>query len=283
MNFKEALTWIFNNRKNDREIFDPFLLYSRLSDLCASSFDAKKKVLMFYQIDKEQHLFLSLMTNRVEFKEDYESVSHIVSQSAYSGLILTVTSIIDQSESNKTKATKRYGNAKVFIAKEESNVETRTPLNTQSYSVSCGFGEGVIIALFMLGGVILTLLPLIILGNVFDWKWDTWQWIIGITGSIVLFFTGSITVAAIHEKGLLNFFNLGCYVIGAAITNNLLLLICFKQDYRIMFGCFSIGTFISSLFLSCFMTGNEEKVHKIIHIVQIPLSIVLMIIGLIFT
>lgn len=283
MNFKEALTWIFNNRKNDREIFDPFLLYSRLSDLCSSSFDAKKKVLTFYQIDREQHLFLSLMTNRVEFKEDYDSVSHIVSKSAYDGLIATLKSIIDQGTSIKTQSVKRYGNAKVFIASRESETETRTPLNSQSFISSSSVDIGSVIVLFVAGSFILTTVLLVILGSIFDWKWDTWQWIIGITGGIVLFFTGSVTVAAIHEKGLLNFFNLGCYVIGAAITNNLLLLICFKQDYRIMFGCFSIGTFISSLFLSCFMTGNEEKVHKIIHIVQIPLSIVLMIIGLIFT
>lgn len=50
MRFREGLLYAYQNRKTDGEMTDSFYLYCRLSDLCASSYEDKNNVGIFYII-----------------------------------------------------------------------------------------------------------------------------------------------------------------------------------------------------------------------------------------
>ena len=51
MNFIDALGYLYHNRTSDEEFTDPFFLYCRMSDLCSSSYEDKRKVLLFYKVN----------------------------------------------------------------------------------------------------------------------------------------------------------------------------------------------------------------------------------------
>ena len=61
MTFREGLLHIYKNRQTDGEITDPFYLYCRLSDLCSSSYEDKRKTELFYAIDKRLCIFETLL------------------------------------------------------------------------------------------------------------------------------------------------------------------------------------------------------------------------------
>ena len=61
MNFLDSIGYLYQNRISDEEFVDPFFLYCRMSDLCKSSYEDKRKVLLFYQIDKKINLAKAIL------------------------------------------------------------------------------------------------------------------------------------------------------------------------------------------------------------------------------
>lgn len=101
MNFKEALTYIFNKRKSDGEIADPFLLYCRLTDLCCKSFEDKKKAELFYAVDKRLRIFETLLSDvkkgEKELFSSYVIVADLLSEQRFRGLIECAAVLCDPS------------------------------------------------------------------------------------------------------------------------------------------------------------------------------------------
>ena len=60
MKFLDSLGYLYQNRVSDEEFSNPFLLYCRMSDLCSSSYEDKRKVLLFYQIDKKVNVMKAI-------------------------------------------------------------------------------------------------------------------------------------------------------------------------------------------------------------------------------
>ena len=91
MKFREGLLHIYKNRQTDGEITDPFYLYCRLSDLCSSSYEDKKKVELFYAIDKRLCVFETLIkqgkNGEKELLNSYIIVSELLSEESFKKLI----------------------------------------------------------------------------------------------------------------------------------------------------------------------------------------------------
>ena len=91
MEFREGLLTVYRNRQMDAEITDPFYLYCRLSDLCSSSYESKKKLGLFYAVDRRLCIFETLIRDRKkgekELKDSYCIVSDLLSEQMYYKLI----------------------------------------------------------------------------------------------------------------------------------------------------------------------------------------------------
>ena len=91
MNFKEGLQHACKARRSDGEITDPFYLYCRLSDLCSSTFEDKKKVSLLYAVDKRLCIFETLLfkgeEGQKELQEMYAVASDLLSENQYQKLI----------------------------------------------------------------------------------------------------------------------------------------------------------------------------------------------------
>ena len=91
MNFKEGLLHACKTRRADGEITDPFYLYCRLSDLCASTLSDQKKVSMLYAVDKRLCIFETLLSKKEdgarELKEMYAVASDLLSEDKFEKLI----------------------------------------------------------------------------------------------------------------------------------------------------------------------------------------------------
>ena len=91
MNFKEGILRACKTRRSDGEITDSFYLYCRLSDLCASTFEDKKKVSLLYAVDKRLCIFETLLSEGQEggkeLKEMYAVAADLLSEDKYQKLI----------------------------------------------------------------------------------------------------------------------------------------------------------------------------------------------------
>jgi hypothetical protein len=91
MTFREGLLCIYKNRQTDGEITDPFYLYCRLSDLASSSYEDKKKVELFYAVDRRLCVFETLIKygkkGEEELLNSYMVVSELLSEDSFKRLI----------------------------------------------------------------------------------------------------------------------------------------------------------------------------------------------------
>ena len=87
MNFKKALIQVYNSREDDEKVKNPFYLYSRLSDLCSSSYEESRKVSAFHTVDSRIGLFKALMENRTDVINKYDKVKDVLSEQNFIALV----------------------------------------------------------------------------------------------------------------------------------------------------------------------------------------------------
>ena len=184
MNFIDALEYLYHNRTSDEEFTDPFFLYCRMSDLCSSSYEDKRKVLLFYQVNKKLDMVRSILNKDETVSSRHKEVADLLSDNSFYKLLESVKCVIfpDYKREEKPKPQqqkKAVVQAVVTKAEEPHEEETRTPL-TSSY---VGGGDtDVIIGLSIMGGALLAIVLFIVFACVFNWSWTVWQWLIGIVG-----------------------------------------------------------------------------------------------------
>ena len=280
MNFREGLNYVYKNRSSDLELIDPFVLFCRLSDLCSSSFEDKHKVVLFYQIDKKIKVVQSIINNDFDVASKYLEVEDLLSEESFNGLINTVKKALDSNYIPKeTQPQKKVAvQAVVTKAEEPEAKETRTPL-TSSY---VGGGDtDVIIGLSIMGGALLAIVLFIVFACVFNWPWTAWQWLIGIVGGFILSAILIEVVAWIDEECIADYYALGTFVLGICILLNFILLLIFKENYKAIFGCFSVYEFIAGIIFAYFTFGDIEDGWGLAQIIAIVITVILFIVAMI--
>ena len=259
MNFLDSLRYLYHNRKSDEEFVDPFLLYSRLSDLCGASYEDKRKVLLFYQVDKKINLTKAILDKDNSIDSKYTQVADLLSETSFQRLVESIKCVVfpEYKRQEKSKPqVKKQATAKVVVEKgeEQEESETRTPLKplyTSSASSDWMLGLGVIIL-----PVLLVLGIIIHLACVFDWSWTFWQWFIGIVGGVMLVIILGIIIGVFNETSLVDYYVLGTIILGICILVNFILVLICKGNYKIIFGCFSVLELLSGTGLA-FATNDE--------------------------
>ena len=282
MNFREGLNYIYKNRSSDLELTDPFILYCKLSDLCGSSFETKHKVELFYQIDKKIKVVQSIINNDFDIENKYFVVAELISEESFNKLINTVKNVLDFNYIEKPKSQpqkKAVVQAVVTKAEEPQEEETRTPLTSSHVG---GVDTDVIIGLSIMGGALLAIVLFIVFACVFNWSWTVWQWLIGIVGGIILSAILVGIVAWFEEECFADYYVLGFFVLGICTLINFILLLIFRGNYKIIFGCYSVIELLGGLILVFPTFDDCEEGWGAAQIVEILVNIVLFVVGLIW-
>ena len=259
MKFIDALGYLYHNRTSDEEFADPFFLYCRMSDLCSSSYEDKRKVLLFYQVNKKLDMVRSILNKDETVGSRYSEVADLLSDNSFNKLLESVKCVIfpeyKRQEKPKT-APKKQATVQAVVEKSEEpeESETRTPL-TYSYGSSGDYDWLLGLAAFAVP--ILLVMGLIIhLACVFDWSWTFWQWFIGIGGGLLLVIVLGLIVGLFNENLVVDYYVLGTIILGICILVNFILVLICKGNYKIIFGCFSVLELLCGTALA-FATNDE--------------------------
>ena len=281
MNFIDALGYLYRNRTSDEEFTDPFFLYCRMSDLCSSSYEDKRKVLLFYQVNKKLYMVRSILNKDEMVYTRHNEVADLLSDNSFYKLLESVKCVVfpnyKREEKPKPQQQKKaVVQAVISKAEEPKEEETRTPL-TSSY---VGGGDtDVIIGLSIMGGALLAIVLFIVFACVFNWSWMVWQWLIGIVGGIILSAILIGIVAWFEEECLADYYVLGTFVLGICVLLNLILLLIFKGNYKVIFGWFSGFELIIGAILAFVTCDDCEDGWGAAQIVEVAITIISFIIA----
>ena len=284
MNFIDALGYLYHNRTNDEEFADSFFLYCRLSDLCSSSYEDKRKVLLFYQVNKKLDMVRSILNKDETVYTRHNEVADLLSDNSFYKLLESVKCVVfpDYKREEKPKPQqqkKAVVQAVVTKAEEPQEEETRTP-RTSSY---VGGGDtDVIIGLSIMGGALLAIVLFIVFACVFNWSWTVWQWLIGIVGGIILSAILVGIVAWFEEECLADYYVLGTFVLGICVLLNFILLLIFKGNYKVIFGWFSVFELLIGTVLTCVTFSDVEDEWGFVQAIDTALALILFIVALIW-
>ena len=284
MNFIDALGYLYHNRTSDEEFADPFFLYCRMSDLCSSSYEDKRKVLLFYQVNKKLDMVRSILNKDETVGLRHKEVADLLSDNSFSKLLESVKCVVfpDYKREEKPKPQQQNKAAKKAVVtktEEPQEEETRTPL-TSSY---VGGGDtDVIIGLSIIGGVILAIGLFILFACVFNWSWAVWQWLIGIVGGIILSAILIGIVAWFEEECLADYYVLGTFVLGICVLLNFILLLIFRDNYKVIFGWFSVFKLLIGTVLTCVTFSDVEDEWGFVQAIETALALILFIVALIW-
>ena len=284
MNFIDALGYLYRNRTSDEEFSDPFFLYCRLSDLCSSNYEDKRKVLLFYQVNKKLDMVRSILNKDETVYTRHNEVADLLNENSFQKLLESVKCVVfpDYKREEKPKPQpqkKAVVQAVITKTEELQEEETRTPL-TSSY---VGGGDtDVIIGLSIMGGALLAIVLFIVFACVFNWSWTVWQWLIGIAGGILLLAVLAGIVAWLDEECFADYYVLGFFVLGICTLINFILLLIFRGNYKIIFGCYSVIELLGGLILVFPTFDDCEEGWGGVQIVEIFVNIALFVVGLIW-
>ena len=329
MNFKEGLLYAYRTRRTDGEVTDPFYLYCRLSDLCFATYEDKRKVRLFYAVDKRVCIFETLLKyggqGEQELLQWYACVSGLLSEDAYKKLVACAVWVTEVAQAPDGETTKEIPVAKtaakpvqktaqktavkpvqktvekvvrtgedesptnpkiennlipappklqkitpvkVQKAPESETKETRTLLTSSSF----GFINDVKIFLIV-GGALL--LATILAGAIFavcglcgrHLTWTSWQWLLGIVGGGWLAFAVGTLLYLLHDSLTCDYTVSGLIALGGVLLLNFLLLIIFRGNYKILFGCFSVWGILSAAGVSVWCRFDFEDDFVVLYAV----------------
>ena len=284
MNFIDALGYLYHNRTSDEEFSDPFFLYCRLSDLCSSNYEDKRKVLLFYQVNKKLDMVRSILNKDETVCTRHNEVADLLSDNSFYKLLESVKCVVfpDYKREEKPKPQqqkKAVVQAVATKAEEPQEEETRTPLTSSHVG---GGDTDVIIGLSIMGGVLLAIVLFIVFACVFNWSWMVWQWFIGIVGGVLLSAILVGIVAWFEEDFFADYYVLGTFVLGICVLLNFILLLIFKGNYKIIFGWFSGFEFLTGIILASLTFEEWEEGWGVAQIVEIVIAIILFIVAMIW-
>lgn len=273
MKFREGLLHIYKNRRTDGEITDPFYLYCRLSDLCSTAYEDKDKVELFYAIDKRLCVFETLIkqgkNGEKELLHSYTVVEELLSEESFKKLIecavwvMSPTAQLPATPQKQVvvppKTPQKIVPVKVEKAEESVTQETRTLLQSPSHlgmvnDVDFFIGAGgVMLFATIIAGLLLW---------IFDWRvsWRAWQWVIGIVGGGWLALVAAFFIYILHDAMAANYYVSGLITVVALALINLIFLLVFRENYKVIFGGFAGWNVIGSavLFAICFDDMEDE-------------------------
>lgn len=290
MNFKDALKKVYKSSRNKEQLNNPFIVYSRVSDLIGNSYNDKKKVELFFKITKEVNLF-SLAAEYGENGRNkiicmYNDVKDLVSKESFAELVDLVYGIV-------FSGTKESAKPKIAPARIEKQLSTEDPkqedakkagVSEVSVSKSSGAGTSLsggrpILVCVTVGAIIAIVLGFVIFGKRIPW--NVWQWIIGIGGGIVLALIVGVILLFLDDEFCIEYYVSGTIVIYLLAISNFVGQSLIVDAYRIIFICYSSIFLIGGIIFAILAFSDYENGWGIAMVIAIVLTIIFLIIGLI--
>lgn len=294
MTFREGLLHIYKNRRTDGEVTDPFYLYCRLSDICSSTYEGKRRVELFYAIDRRLCIFETLIKGgkkgEVELLNSYLVVSELLSEESFKRLIecaVWVMSptvqmlVVNAKEEENVSPPKPQKIVPVKVEKAEESVkeEARTLLQAPS---NLGMVDDVD---FFIGAGAIMLLATIIAGLLLwicDWgtSWTAWQWVIGIVGGGWIALVAAFFIYIFNDAIVVDYYITGIISVIAFALINFIFLLVFRGNYKVIFGSFAVWNIIGSGVLSAICFDDVEDEWGWVYVVAVIILLVGLIVSL---
>lgn len=222
MDFIQALNHVYKNPIAEDEFSNPFLLYSHLKDLICDSYEDKKTLHVFYEIEKRIGLFKLLSEKTSDDLDSVyslsSSVSDLLDKDAYIdfvnkiaeavGIIITANDETSAPEEESDEQGITENESAVSVSEHEtsdsndaviapysgsnqsyvSTASTYQPSRTSYYS-SASYGKHdfgwkpFLIVLYFL--FLAGSIAAMITGGVMGLPWETYQWFVGVSLSVI--------------------------------------------------------------------------------------------------
>ena len=291
MNFKDALKKVYKSSRNKEQLNNPFIVYSRVSDLIGNSYNDKKKVELFFKITKEVNLF-SLAAKYGENGKNkiicmYNHVKDLVSKESFAELVDLVYGIVfsgGKPESAKPK------NAPARIEKQlsreapkqedtkKTSVSEVSVFKSSAPGTSLSNGRPILVCV-TIGAIIAIILGLAFFGKRIPW--NVWQWIIGVGGGIVLALIVGVILSFLDDEFCIEYYASGTIVVYLLSITNFVAQCLLSDSYIIIFICYSSIFLIGGIIFAISAFSDYENGWGIATIIAIVLTILFLIIGLI--
>lgn len=272
MKFTEALKKVYKSSRKKEQLNDPFLLYSRVSDLIGDSYNEIKKAKSFFSISKRVNLFALVgeygENCQKQIIKKYGEVSDIITEDAFRKIVDIVYDVFFPSQKKfapspvrKQAAVKK---AKVIKSEQPKEPEKRTPLKSNDKLGAKGtIAVFIILVLIMVGiATIPTGVGLAIYGVKYlcdNVPWDIGQWVIGIIGVIVASVITFLIGRWFKDESVLDYYMFGTFVLYVVGILNFTVKL-FVADYLLpFFICVSAAEILAGIILALFTFGDIEE------------------------
>ena len=233
--FKTALSIVYRMRNFDEELSEPFLIYSRMSDLVGNDYENEKKLKLFFAVEKRVNLFAEIAGNAdaKKLKRKYKSVSDLLSESAFKRLIDTLIESVNGQNGDTADLSDEADKSCADDSEEVSDVEEFPSSDTDGDDYDAGdynytpVKEGIGSKVF--AGCLFGLsIAVLVLCGVLKTPWNACRWIVGIT-SMIIILIGSVALSEIIYEDVFN-----CVLLGVFAVTSFVLWCVFRSNYCII-------------------------------------------------
>ena len=235
IDFKTALSVVYRTRNSDKELSDPFLIYSRISDLIGNDYENEKKLKLFFDVEKRINLFAGIAAGAgVKILEKkYKSVSDLLSESAFNRLIGTLIESINDKNGDSADLSDEADKSCEDDREEFSDEEKLSSSDTDGdgsddsdYNYSpAKEGRG---SKVFAGCLFFLCVAVLVLCGVLKTPWNAYRWIVGIT-SMIIILIGSVAISEIIYEDVFN-----CVLLCIFAVASFVLWCVFRGNYYIV-------------------------------------------------
>ncbi len=258
MDFLAALKIVYETRNSDNELDEPFLIYSRTADLIGNSYEDKKKLSLFFAVSKRLNVLMllsSLQSDGVNaIREQYSAVADLLSESVFNRLIDALIDIVgivtpemdeDFYEPYDNGLDDDYSNSGAIVydgtaektttlAETNWNASPENPKTSEANRAEFSDFHSDIDGLTVIRGLVLLFnVAVLVICGVFGVRWNVYQWIVGVTVSVILL-AGGFLLSAIMENVFIDDEIFDTVALCSAVVANFILFFILKDSYNVV-------------------------------------------------
>lgn len=246
MDFKTALKTVYETRNSDDELRNPFFIYSRMADLIGNSYDDKKKLSLFYAVEKR----LNMLANPCELPFDdagemkrlYSDVRSLLPEKSFGGLVEAVAEATgfvtpatdekrsepcDDADSEDTSLTEPEGIEPQAAEPEGTETEETEP--SVDFEKSDGKVVPGLIVFFLFN------VAALVICGVLRLRWEAYQWVVGVTASAMLLAGWFMLFSIVDKLNLLvDDETVYAVVLCISVIANVVLFFVFREAYYVV-------------------------------------------------
>lgn len=258
MEFLAALKTVYETRNSDEELNEPFLIYSRAADLIGNSYENKKKLSLFFAVSKRLNLLMLLSSFQSDgvnaIREQYSAVADLLSESAFNRLIDALIDVIgivtsemdedfyepydngfDDDDYSNSGAIVYDGTAEKTTTSAETNcnVSRENPTSEANRAEFSDFHGSTNGLTAIRGLVLLFNVAVLVICGVSGVRWNVYQWIVGVTASVILL-AGGFLLSAIMEDVLIDDEIFDTVALCVTVVSDFILLFILRDSYNVV-------------------------------------------------